>query len=379
MGFCSEGITHTVLTASRTIPATPVEDHPEVTQLLGRLGYGSFVGPVRYRGRNENWAGRTKDGSSLFVKLFADSGGADTAAQLRRTRLFSEIWDADGDGCETFAAPRLLHIDERRRIAIFEHVEGAISAAELVADDDFTVEDSGKIGRLLGEAHNLDVSQVADSAPFSFPARLAADSLPIRDFLNASGAELDVFALIQNDQALRESLARLCASESESAQGFCHGDFRLDQLLKVKGSWWLTDWEECRRGCQARDVGGYIGEWFYRAVAKIGQREAARDPARQATPSSHAEVMGRGRAGLAWAQPFVTSFWDSYSKVQGSCGDDFIIQVTAFAGWHLFDRILAMAQRRNQLSAYDRAVLGAGKRVLDRPEQFWSVLGLQRS
>ncbi|MFE5681525.1 hypothetical protein ACFQ8A_41330, partial [Streptomyces erythrochromogenes] len=128
------------------------------------------------------------------------------------------------------------------------------------------------------------------------------------------------------------------------------------------------DWEELRKEDPARDVGAFFGEWVHRSVLATGHSEAS---AQTFVASGVRELHNR--------LPFMEAFWSGYQQAGRTASHGLAHRATAFAGWHLLDRILAAGTERTRLSALDRAGIGIARGLLCTPSAFRDVLGLSVS
>jgi hypothetical protein len=92
---------------------------------------------------------------------------------------------------------------------------------------------------------------------------------------------------------------------------------------------------------------------------------------------THEQVLQRGAAKMERLLPRFHAFFRGYRAVREGLDRDFAQRVTAFAGWHLLDRLIAGARRSNRLSGIERAAAGVGRRAVLTPEKFVSVLGME--
>lgn len=357
---------------AREISAVRLDRAPQVREILDRLGYGKLLDAVSYRGRNTNWAGRTTNGPAVFVKRF-DGEEKNARLRLRRVAAANAVLDASQQA--DVRVPRLLGVDEDARIAVFARVSNAVSAHELAFEDRFTVEDAVKIGAIVGTVHALSVPNESDvdGTEFPMPQLDCFSRLTLEQFIAATAGTLDVWGMLHGDQELASGISRLRAWEANAPRRPCHGDFRLDQLLWADGGWYVTDWEDFRWGDPARDIGCFAGEWLHRAVLDI---RAAEPDEIDSDSLSHEDILHRGVESIMKYRPFFTAFWRAYNNAAPHVDEQLAIRATAFAGWHLLDRVLAEAQRRGQISVYSRAVAGVGRSAVLTPERFTTVLGL---
>ncbi|WP_405671223.1 class V lanthionine synthetase subunit LxmK [Streptomyces sp. NBC_01530] len=356
------------------VPAGTLVAHPDVEELLSWLSLGSLGAAevFSFPGRNDNWSGVTDGGHAVFVKRLSGKT-PESLARFRRVLAFE-------NSAHGIPHPVLIGSDEESRLLVFEFIEDGRSGNELAADDEFTPELSRQVGEVLARLHDLDpahrtdVTDVLDD-PHSLPPVAELEALPLRAYLSATGASLQAWGLLQRDAPLVGALRALRDSEAGVARVPGHGDFRLDQLLVRDGTVHVTDWEEFRLMDPARDVGAWAGEWLYRAVLRIpvtgGEDDGTFGPT-----LSHDEILQRGQREIARVLPLVGAFWDGYRAHRPTPDPALPVRATAYAGWHLIDRLLASTRESARLSAIVRAAAGIGRTALLDPERFTSAVGL---
>lgn len=356
----------------RRLTAVDLADAPGVAVLLDRLGLGTLAsGDVEARlGRNDNWAGTTDRGVAVFVKRLGGDA-ADAALRLQRMVAFERLTEDVG---VDVPRPRCLGWDDEHRIVAFELLEDASSGAELAGDDAFDDELSAAAGTIVRAVHGMVPPEgvALETGPSPLPPLGSIRALPFRMFQEASAAELEAWSVLQHDPEIAKALTELRVREREAAQVPIHADLRLDQFLAVDGRLRLADWEEFRLGDAARDVGAFAGEWLHRAVLGIA---APPEPGALETAVSTETIIARGVAELERLRPRTAAFWAAYRR-GGPVDETLAARATAFAGWHLLDRVLAAAGQRPKLSAVERAAAGIGRTALLAPEQFVATLGL---
>jgi hypothetical protein len=146
-------------------------------------------------------------------------------------------------------------------------------------------------------------------------------------------------------------------------------------VLVTDGVTYLNDWEEFRLGDPARDVGGFAGEWLYRAV--LGLPPETDDRLTPVVEATDAEIVERGVRELTRLRPRIRSFWSGYRTARPTVDPELAERATAFAGWHLLDRLFAVAVERPRLLAVQRAAAGVGRTALLAPDRFTTTLGLE--
>ncbi|MFD6873472.1 MULTISPECIES: class V lanthionine synthetase subunit LxmK [unclassified Streptomyces] len=356
---------------------------PEVDALLRRIGTGPFdrTDLTALPGRNDTWAGRTTGGALVFVKRLTGPP-EDVRARMGRALAYERmVADAPAD---VLRGPALLGSDPDAGLLAFDYLQDARSGAELMADQEFTPELAHRAGLALGRLHARPagpLDALERSAP-ALPSPEPLEALPAAVFEELSGAELETWRLLQNDAPLIGAVHRLLADERAAPRVPAHCDLRMDQFL-ITGRpgpdavLHVADWEEFRLADPARDVGGFAGEWLHRAVHDIVTTRGDADTAAFAGLSMTREtVLARGAEKLTRLRPVVQEFWRGYRAARPDADPGLAERATAFAGWHLLDRLLAGAARSNRLLGIERAAAGIGRTALLDPARFTHVVGL---
>ncbi|WP_188316966.1 class V lanthionine synthetase subunit LxmK [Solihabitans fulvus] len=348
-----------------------------VNELLERLGHGPFRQEtvVFLPGRNENIAGTTTSGVDVFAKRIVARSGAQPTV-IGRALAFDRFMRSAR--FTYLRSPTTLGYDEHERIVLFQWISNASTGAELVDDGGFDTTLARQLGAALGELHGAeseDPHLIKGSAVF--PSVRHLTGIPLEYFLECSGGLLHAWRLLQSDPALVTALTKLLESEASAVGVPVHGDLRLDQILVVGGAVHIADWEEFRIGDAARDLGALVGEWLFRSILGIGRSSA--DDVGDLAELSHDLILERGVQRIHEARPILSSFWSGYTHLRPSDdGRELSVRAVAFAGWHLFDRVLATAEQRSDLTPLLRAIAGVGRNALLHPENFVEVLGLGR-
>ncbi|GAA2794038.1 class V lanthionine synthetase subunit LxmK [Crossiella cryophila] len=337
-----------------TAPATAVNT------LLTRLGLGALPadGLTSYGGRNTNWAGTTGTGEAVFVKHFTDP------AALRRAVAFEEL------SAGRIPAPRCLGWSEVDGLQVFELLTGSRSGAELVQDGLFDEHLSARAGSLLAQVHSLDGPEL-EATPPQLPSLELLAALPLAVLGELSMAQLQAWALMQEDAAFLAAVHRLRALEAAAPRVPAHTDLRLDQFVLAGDELRLLDWEEFRLADAARDVGAFLGEWLFQATFKIMDSEAPE--------LRHEDIVQRGVTAFRGYRGRLEAFWRAYLDRRGAVDPGFTERAAGFAGWQLFERLLSIGRERSVLSPIARAAAGVGRTVLLHPRATTGLLGLSTS
>lgn len=354
---------------------SPLERFPEVPRLLGEVGVGELLPDEisAYPGRNENWSGPTSGGEDVFIKRLAAHQGAERMARMLAFEETVAVADT-----RHIRSPRCLGWDENDRVIVFATVHHAKTGTELAADRDFDTGLMRRAGHILAELHDLpeeSLSSRLDTAQPSLPPRRIGP-LPLDRFSKCSGGELQVWSLLQRDRELKEALQRLLEHSDRSRHRPSHCDLRLDQFLFDGSTLLLNDWEEFRWSDPARDLGGFVGDWLFRALLGISEDDESDGTGQEL---DHELVLRRGTAALDELRPEVAVFWQAYVRARAGTEEGLGARAAAFAGWHLIDRMFAGAQESMKLSAVQKAAAGIGRTLLMNPSGHSETIGIGRT
>lgn len=357
---------------------------PRLNGFLEDHGLGRFRPETAKEklGRNSNFLVVTTTGRALFVKRI-HMGSGDAAERFRACTAFEDLRrDDSGLQAELQTVPLTAH-DEELGFLAYEAVSGAKSLAELAAeeDDDSMRSRAVELGTIVAALHRLDADRVpARAHEPHLPPTEWLNALPWRVYQNSSAPALQIWNRLQSDAEVAQALRQLRQDEREAPTYAVHGDVRLDQFLVGDDEVLrLVDQEEFRRGDIARDVGAMVGEWLHRATLDLlGDRSS--DDAGAAVEDlelSHEEVVASGAVALDRRRPMVTAFWEAYRAAGGGTDDpEFIDRVTRFAGWHMFDRLVAASENTSRISALHWGAAGIGRQALLNPRAAAPALGL---
>jgi hypothetical protein len=342
---------------------------PMVNRFLASHDLGTLPAAqvAAFPGRNQTWAGRTTAGRKVFVKQI--TGEPDSAARrFERSLTFHRV-------NPPVTAPRCLAWDQASGLLAFGLVDGALSGHDLAEDGPFPAELARRMGALVGRLHAARPADLtlADQSMPDLPPVGWLRGLPPDVYAGASGAILQLWGILQADADLAAALVRLRDAEHAAQRVAAHCDLRLGQFLVRSRQLYLTDWEEFRAADPARDVGTYAGEWLYRAIASVPG--AASDADDIELSPGHEQIVSACAAGIDLRRRIVQAFWHAY-RAHGAPSAGLAERAAGFAGWHVIDRVMAMAEQRARISATDRAALGIARTVLLKPAAAASLLGL---
>ncbi|SDP74920.1 hypothetical protein SAMN04487905_10895 [Actinopolyspora xinjiangensis] len=342
-------------------------------------------------GRNANFLVVTTTDTPLFIKTVRGSG-AESRERFAACTAFETLRRENTTIRSELGTAPLLASDREHGFLAYEAVAGASSLAELAREEPENAESARSsvadhawaLGRILAAVHALDVERVPErTEPLHMPPVAFLDALPWKLYRQASASVLRVWNRLQRDEEVADALRVLQRDEAAATPTAIHGDFRLDQLLLGHDEVLrLVDIEEFRRGDPARDVGSMVGEWLHRAALDIvtdrsGAAGAAAGAAAAELELDHEDVVAGGTAALDRQRPVITRFWESYWAARGDTATpEFVRRAARFAGWHMFDRLLAVAEYVPRVSAVHWAAAGIGRQALLNPGDAAPALGL---
>jgi aminoglycoside phosphotransferase (APT) family kinase protein len=331
-----------------------------VDSLLVELGLGALdTTPRTYAGRHRNWGGTTLSGTEVFVKRIVPG----TSEADRRFRRLVTLESADW---MPVPRPRCLGWDAEAGLLVYELITPARDGRRLADDGDFDEATADRLGRLVAKLHDAASPPWLDVSAPRLPPLGELEALPLEVYRNACAAELELWCLLQRDDALIAALRQLCSTPG-TVRTPVHCDLRLDQFVIDGSDVRLVDWDELRLADPARDIGAFVGDWLFRSTLGIADPDAAPD---------HGATVAKGAARFAAVRPLVLSFWRAYREVRREPDADLGRRAAAFAGWHQLDRVLAAAEGQSRLLPVERAAAGIGRALVLDPGRFAATLGL---
>lgn len=351
-----------------------------------RLGVIDRASLAPKRGRNLSCTFTTTECNTLFVKRA--NGDDQFKASVAAGKVLPRT--PGSEDRVSFRTPRLIAASNTDNILIFEAVSNADGLAAVLRDDILDDEQllrlMGRIGAGLREVHEQPVNTGdINVAPSPLPVLSHFQQLPWTSFESFSAASLQAWGTLQRDTELYRAVVSLREMESTGAQVPIHGDLRFDQfLLDNDRGLWLIDWEEFRLGHRGRDLGGLVGEWLHTAFSTLNGGPSP-SPAVRHSPQAtldqeltHDEIVAHGQEALNTVLPRISALWRSYlgqdTRAQGI--PELAAVTAAFAGWHLYDRLLATSELVPRISAVSWAAVGIGRNILLNPDDAAKSLGL---
>ncbi|WP_280264290.1 phosphotransferase [Nocardia wallacei] len=353
--------------------AEDLADFPAVHELLDSAGLGTMVEPVQLGGRNPNWVTRTTDGRSLFVKY--ELGSAHDGA-YSRAKIFHRLLERHDQLRRSLSTPSLHAASEDGRVQVYEVIPRSPTAQARLIEGTLRPAVMRRIGTALGTLHaTTDVAAGVIPAVAPLPSSFGVGDIDDSMVPALSAAQLAALRLVHGDSAVHSAATELLSRRSCLPVGPIHGDLRLDQILVSNDdAYWIIDWEEFGTGCVTRDLGSLIGDIINAAVVAALCDSGKRRETYEATVES----------ALRRAKEFVVELGSGYRDAWCARRPEIPLdrawaaEVTGFAGWHQFDRLLANAEAVTDLSAQSRALAGIGRALLLDAESFITEFDLDR-
>ncbi len=342
-----------------------MRDLAAVDERLSALGLGAFDGAVETSlGRNKNFHGLATTGQRLFVKWFQRDPGGE---RFNRNHAF------EATGSAAPKRPTLILDDAELGIAVYEYIDGVETATLAARENRLTPGHTATMGALVAQLHAVEPVGIGRHR-CAMPPDLLFDAMPLEMFLGATGAELEMWRLMQGDPEIVEAIATLRRVEhrEDYRTVVVHGDLRLDQFLINDDDVLLTDFEDVRIGDPARDLGAVVGELLYTAVIGIPGRLAEHLP--YGAVVGHADILAEGAAAVEEQRPLIAGFMAAYREHGGEVDVQTGERIMRFAGWHMLDRMLVMSERANLIDAVTRGAAGIGRTILVQPSEFLDLL-----
>lgn len=178
------------------------------------------------------------------------------------------------------------------------------------------------------------------------------------EYAGCTGAELELFSLLQQDSELVETIMQ---QSHDNDVCICHGDIRLDQFIFTDDDIWIIDFEELRKGDPSRDLAGLIGSIYFDCLLKTFT-----ETTQETSDAKEIEdqFMERGLNYIEQMRPLIQLAYQTYVSKKMINN----IHLARNIGWFLVERIMSRAKFSFRLTAIDRAILGIGREVIVFPK-----------
>lgn len=263
-------------------------------------------------------------------------------------------------------SPKIIRYDKHDLSLVYEWINNAHSLEDYLQNDSPKLETLIiEASKILAELHTFNYNEVdldhEEKLPNKERLLLALDKY---EYASCTGAELELYSLLQQDKQLIDSLT----SRKENVLNYtlCHGDIRLDQFIYDERNLWIIDFEELRVGDPSKDLAGIIGSLYFNCLlktfSKTTQETSNEDEVEQ-------QFIDRGTNYIEKISPIIQTSIDTYKQIKKID----MRQLSINVGWFIIERIMSRAKFTFRLSATDKAILGIGREIILNPDSLEDI------
>lgn len=257
-------------------------------------------------------------------------------------------------------SPKLIDHDEDSLSLKYQWIEHATSLEEELEQPSPNFKHKiAKAVDMLATLHLSDINDVDIDSEDQLPQRESLlYALNKYEYAGCTGAELELFSLLQQDSELVETIMQ---QSHDNDVCICHGDIRLDQFIFTDEDIWIIDFEELRKGDPSRDLAGLIGSIYFDCLLKTFT-----ETTQETSDAKEIEdqFMERGLNYIEQMRPLIQLAYQTYVSKKMINN----IHLARNIGWFLVERIMSRAKFSFRLTAIDKAILGIGREVIIFPE-----------
>lgn len=305
-----------------------------------------------------------KDGV-LFIKKQIIGDAEDV--QRRYTNLL--YWDNILRSNREIHSPLIEYKDDNSHTIIYKWLEGAENLQDKITNS--SCEDMAfyiyKAAELMKKISKLSIEKARLEEKKHSNLISPIIALSEEKYVNSTGGELELFAILQHDNQLKERIIN--NKDSIISEGAKHGDLRLDQFVVTPDNKvWIIDFEEFGYGNQLIDIAGILGsilfDSLYRTFSSIDG-----DNISETEINKH--FMNNGEKNLRSIQPIMRKVYHIYKN-----NDDFLEarEISKLIGSFLIERVMSRAQFTFRLSDIDKAIVGVGRQAILYPDSVLELL-----
>ncbi len=294
--------------------------------------------------------------------------------QDKRRRL-SHLLNWEKQGHQGVNSPRMISVNELKQEVSYQFVDHSETLLRLFEDGikqltvDNLISVFEAVASSLAHIHN---SEINDEFLLNNPQKLLRPLIALnpKEYTESSGAELELFALLQQDSQLIDALGAY--QTAPKYQRMIHGDVRLDQFLYDGDKVWVIDFEEYTCGDVLADISGIIGAVLFEVYLEVFY--SSWDGSRQGETDTdiNNQLQSKETELLELVSPLIVSFINRYQET--SHEDISGELLSSNIGCFFIERIISRSKFSFKLSAVDRALAGIGKEFVVSPENFSALL-----
>lgn len=322
-------------------------------------------------GRNTAVRVTLPDGRGLFLKQGRNRGIHGDGALLNEG-LFHFYAESRGLARRGDYLVRCRLHDRRSDVLVFDRIMGSETLRERVSRTGrLSMKASYAIGASLGEIHSVtsedqspDVVALGRGTGSLIPE---VTELTPEILADLSAGDVEILQNLQGDEVFSNGLSALNKTWKHTC--LIHGDFRMENILIRKealpSSPLLVDWELCRYGDPAADLGSFIGDVVRVCIDRVRPSNLGlSDWILDATTSLRR--LSRG----------VVAFWEGYRHAVPNIATtrpSLPVLAMAHAGVFLLNRAGASSQMLGRFRVHDLMYIAIARRFITDP-----VFGLRK-
>ncbi|MBI5974390.1 phosphotransferase [Staphylococcus canis] len=295
------------------------------------------------------------DGKKYFKKKVV---GVEEDASKRYQNLIN--WEELKQFNTNIHSPSLLKKNKEKKELVYEYLENTISLEDIMdnknSDSLFLIR---KATQILVDLHSFDFSRTNIEIEVSkVNRRDNILNLNKYEYASFTGAEIELFSLLQNDKEFINVIDKKIDNENYT---FCHGDIRLDQFLfDNEKNMWIIDFEEMCIGDPMRDLAGIIGSLYFNSLLKTFS-STTQETSNIAEVESH--FIDKGTVYIEETKPLLKEILSTYSNNR----EIDKLKLYTNIGWFIIERIISRAKFTYRMSPVDKAILGIGREIIVNP------------
>lgn len=346
--------------------SAPFGSSDHIAGYLRRYGFGDAEGyeVSTTLGRNAVATAILPDGRGLFFKQGRNRGLQGRGALLNEGHFHSYA-ESRGLGRELGFLTRCRLHERASDLLVFDYVPDSETLDERVRRvGRLSAETSYVIGRSIGEVHSVtsrdksrDVVGLGKTIGSLIPQVLGVTP---RMLANLSNGEVEIVGTVQRAQPFATGLSAL--DNTWKRMCLVHGDLRMDNILVRRTSpknVVLVDWELCRYGDPAADLGSFVGDVVRVCIDQV-------EPSDQ-EPNFW---LPKAKKCLGRLSGAIRAFWSGYlSEASDLVGarPSLPVLAVAHAGAFLVTRAAAASRTTGKIGAYDLMYVAVARRFVTDP------------
>ena len=307
----------------------------------------------------------TIDGKHILNKVLTGE-----KEDIERRTLNLKKWDEFIKSHDLVKSPEIKNINSNS--IDYEFIDNAITLEDMIATK--SPEDMKsyltRAANILSKVNSIEVRYGNFDQKGIANAELL-HALSQKQYVNCSGAELQLYSLLQNDMDLINKLDSYRKRINKNVLGFCHGDIRLDQfLVDSQDNIWIIDFEECGVNDTMSDFGSLIGSIFFHALYSSFSVEVKEAPNEEKINEG---FMKEGQKRLQMYKDTIREMIKEYEKRRPTDYTDLAVQI----GWFLIERVISRSSLSTRLSELDKAIAGIGRNLVIYPSMMLDYLEME--